>query len=414
MIAGSRTEMNEMILNSAAEGVLALDRTGTVVFVNPAAARTLGREPGELMGRMLDEVFHHTKSDGSLHPWGESPVHATLQEGTILHVDRGAFRSSDGVDFPVEYTSAPIREGGTILGAVVTFRDITERRLLERQRAQAQKLESIGQLAAGIAHEINTPTQYIADNTRFLEDVFRDLGVLLAACSRLHEAADEGAIPEQAVRDVIAAAEQAHAAYLAEEIPRAIAQSLEGVDRVAAIVNSMREFSRPGGDQKQAIDLNRAIQNALTVSRSEWKYVADAVTDLDPDLPLVTCLPAECNQVFLNLIINAAHAIGEKLGPGPTQKGTITVSTRRDGQWVEIRVEDTGTGIPVESRARVFDPFFTTKEVGRGTGQGLAVAYSVVTEKHGGTIRFETEAGRGTTFFIRLPLGEEPPRRRGL
>jgi len=158
----------------------------------------------------------------------------------------------------------------------------------------------------------------------------------------------------------------------------------------------------------QAVDINRAIENTLTVSRSEWKYVADAVTDLDPNIPPVVCLPGECNQVFLNLIINAAHAVADKLRDGSTsEKGTITVATRRDGDWVEIRVRDTGTGIPEEIRAKVLDPFFTTKEVGRGTGQGLAIAHSVVVDKHGGTLTFDTEVGRGTTFMVRLPIEQE-------
>jgi len=168
--------------------------------------------------------------------------------------------------------------------------------------------------------------------------------------------------------------EQADVDYLAEDVPKAIEQSLEGVSRVATIVRSMKEFSHPGGAEKQAVDLNRALENTLTVSRNEWKYVADAVTEFDPALPLVNCLPGESNQVFLNLIINAAHAIAEKPPDDSAEKGTITVTTRQDGDWVEIRVQDTGTGIPENVRSRVFDPFFTTKEVGRGTGQGLAIA----------------------------------------
>jgi signal transduction histidine kinase len=196
--------------------------------------------------------------------------------------------------------------------------------------------------------------------------------------------------------------------YLTAEIPNAIAQSLEGVERVAKIVRSMKDFSHPGGETKQAVDLNRALESTLTVCRNEWKYVAEAVTDFDPDLPLVTCLPGECNQVFLNLIINAAHAIGDKLAGRPDDKGAITIATRRDGDRAEIRIIDTGTGIPEKHHARIFDPFFTTKEVGRGTGQGLAIAHCVITEKHGGTIHFETEIGRGTTFVVRLPISGEP------
>ena len=191
--------------------------------------------------------------------------------------------------------------------------------------------------------------------------------------------------------------------YLTREIPKAIAQSLEGVGRVANIVRSMKEFSHPGTDELQPVDVNKALECTLTVCRNEWKYVADVVTDLDPRLPLVPCMPGACNQVFLNLIINSAHAIADKQAGNCTEKGTITVSTRSDGDWVEIRVADTGTGIPEKHRTKVFDPFFTTKKVGRGTGQGLAIAHSVIVDKHGGTLTFDTEVGHGTTFVVRLP-----------
>jgi signal transduction histidine kinase len=166
----------------------------------------------------------------------------------------------------------------------------------------------------------------------------------------------------------------------------------------------MKEFSHPGNDEMQSIDLNRAIESTLTVCRNEWKYVAELVTDFDPDLPPVTCLPGECNQVFLNLIINACHAIAEAQTDGTQEKGTITVSTRNLGDAVEVRIADTGTGIPEEARRKVFDPFFTTKQVGRGTGQGLAIARSVIVDKHNGSLSFETEVGRGTTFIVQLPL----------
>jgi signal transduction histidine kinase len=276
-----------------------------------------------------------------------------------------------------------------------------EHRLRERERlVQAQKLESIGHLAAGIAHEINTPTQFIGDNLRFLEDAFADLAPLLAGIGALQA---DGGHGEGPLADVVAAARQADLEYLVEEIPRAIAQSLEGVTRVAKIVRSMKEFSHPGSDQMVPVDLNKALECTLTVCRNEWKYVADVATDFDPKLPPVHCLPGDCNQVFLNLIINAAHAIADKDRGDPAEKGTITVRTRADGDWVEVRVGDTGTGIREEHRGKVFDPFFTTKAVGRGTGQGLAIARSVLVDKHGGTLEFETELGRGTTFIVRLP-----------
>ncbi|MCK5558929.1 MAG: sensor histidine kinase, partial [Candidatus Hydrogenedentes bacterium] len=263
-------------------------------------------------------------------------------------------------------------------------------------------------LAAGIAHEINTPTQYVADNTRFLEESFTDLAELLRKYGQLLEAAKQGDVAPELLAEVKAAAEQADVEYLAEEIPQAIEQSLEGVDRVSTIVRAMKEFSHPGGKDKTAIDINKAIENTITIARNEWKYVAEMVTEFDAALPLVSCLPGELNQVILNLIMNAAQAIGRVVRDDSNGKGQITVSTRRDDGWAEIRISDTGTGIQTDVLPRIFDPFFTTKEVGKGTGQGLAIARSVIADKHGGTIDFESEEGKGTVFTVRLPIMAAP------
>jgi len=284
--------------------------------------------------------------------------------------------------------------------------EIIERERMQRELARAQKLESIGHLAAGIAHEINTPAQYVGDNIRFLQEVFGDVDALLDIFDRLLQAAKQGNLTAELIAEVEAAVRDADVDYLTEEAPKAIGQSLEGIERVADIVRAMKEFSHPGNGHKQTVDLNRAILSTLTVSRNKWKYVAELVTDLAPDLPLVPCLPGDFNQVILNLVVNAAQAITDVVGDGSGEKGTLTVRTRRDGDWAEIRIEDTGTGIPEGIREKVFDHFFTTKDVGKGTGQGLAIAHAIVVEKHGGTITFETATGNGTMFIIRLPIAE--------
>ncbi len=283
--------------------------------------------------------------------------------------------------------------------------DITERKDLEIQLRQAQKLESIGQLAAGIAHEINTPIQYIGDNATFLQGAFRDLvGVLEAYEGGRREAAGGAAH----LAEIESAIGKADLDYLRVEVPRSIEQTLEGVARVANIVRAMKDFSHPGGEVKIPSDLNRMIESTLTVSRNEWKYVAEVETDLDPSLPPVTCLPGEINQVLLNLIVNAAHAIGDVVKERGG-KGRIRVSTRRAGDRAEVRVSDTGTGIPEAIRSKVFDPFFTTKPVGKGTGQGLSIAYNVTVKRHGGAIDFQTEVGEGTTFIVSLPFEPAAP-----
>lgn len=286
---------------------------------------------------------------------------------------------------------------------IMAGQDITDHLLLEHDLAQAQKLESIGQLAAGIAHEINTPTQFVGDNVRFLSDSYTNLLAVLDQYRKLVAAVKIGACAPDLIEACDTAVAQADLDYVVGEIPKAIVQSAEGVERIANIVRAMKDFAHPGSDEMSCIELNEAIKSTVTVSRNEWKYVADMTTDLAPDLPLVPCLVGQINQVILNLIVNAAHAIGDVVR-GTGQKGLITISTRHVGEWVEIRVADTGTGIPENIRHRIFDPFFTTKEVGRGTGQGLAIARSVVVDKHRGTIAFDSQVGKGTTFIVRLPL----------
>ena len=296
---------------------------------------------------------------------------------------------------------------GKIRGVLIYASDITKRRHLESQLSQAQKLESIGQLAAGIAHEINTPTQYVGDNTRFLKESFEDIDRAFKSYGQLLRAVKENAVSDHLIQEVEKVVQETDLVYLLEEVPTAIEQTLEGVDRVAKIVRSMKEFSHPGVDEKTSVDINSALENTITVARNEWKYVADMKTDYEADLPLVPCLPGALNQVFLNIIINAAHAISDASEDNSNSKGVITASTRSNGNCVEIRISDTGRGIPEDIQPRIFDPFFTTKEVGKGTGQGLAISHAVIVEKHGGSISFETETGKGTTFIIQLPMQNE-------
>jgi PAS domain S-box-containing protein len=281
---------------------------------------------------------------------------------------------------------------GCITDISILRQTLEERDRLEDNLRQAQKLEAIGQLAAGIAHEINTPTQYVGDNLRFLKESFGELDSLL---SQLVEVGGEpaGKLLSEADFD-----------YLKEEIPRALNQSLEGVDRVAKIVRAMKEFSHPARE-KTATDLNRAIQSTITVASNEWKYVAEVEMDLDTNLPPVHCSPAEFNQVVLNMVVNAAHAIADVVGDGGKGKGKIRVKTRPEGEWAIVEISDSGAGMPAHVQQRIFEPFFTTKEVGKGTGQGLAIAHNVIVDKHGGTIKVASAPGKGTTFTIRLPIG---------
>ncbi|MBK9949664.1 MAG: PAS domain S-box protein [Nitrospira sp.] len=302
----------------------------------------------------------------------------------------------------LKLTLSPLKTNSG-LDIVLMGEDITEYLALEHDLSQAQKLESLGQLAAGVAHEINTPTQFVGDNLRFLSEAFTDIGVVLDHHHTLLTSAKAGSCQQEAIERCEAEARRVDLEYLQEEVPKAIAQSFEGVERITKIVRAMKEFAHPGGEEAAYEDLNKAIQTTVEVSRNEWKYVAELTMDLAPDLPPVFCQLGPINQVVLNIIVNAAHAIGDVV-KGTTQKGRITISTRTVGDGVEIRVRDTGGGIPETIRGKIFDPFFTTKPVGKGTGQGLAIARSVVVDKHGGRIDVESEVDQGTIFIIHLPV----------
>lgn len=288
-------------------------------------------------------------------------------------------------------------------GFVIMGEDITERLVLEQELGQAQKLQSIGHLAAGIAHEINTPTQFVSDNLRFFSDSFRDITTIIGQYQVVVRSAKSGLCAPDLIAACEKESQRVDLDFLLEEIPKAIAQSTEGMARVASIVRAMKEFAHPGTDEKICVDLNKAIESTVTVARNEWKYVADLTTDLAPSLPPVPCFLGQFNQVILNMIVNASHAIAD-VTKGTSAKGIISITTRAVNGWAEIRISDSGSGIPEEIRTKIFDPFFTTKEVGKGTGQGLAIAHSVIVDKHQGSISVESKVGRGTTFIVRLPL----------
>ena len=294
-----------------------------------------------------------------------------------------SFEAEAAAGRSIAVTERRTREGGI----VAIWIDVTERRDAERARTaleaelrQSQKLDSLGTLAGGIAHEINTPTQYVGDNVRFLKSAFSDLAAAVDSLRRGETPAD--------------------LEFLLSEAPLAIEQSLDGIERIRQIVAAVKEFSYPDAKEKAPADLHVAINTTLTVSRNQWKYVADVETRFAPDLPQVPCHIGEINQVVLNLVVNAAHAIEAK-GEG---RGLITISTRRDGDFAELVFADTGTGVPREIADRIFDPFFTTKPPGKGTGQGLSISRTIVIKKHGGTMTLRSEPGSGAEFTIRLPL----------
>ena len=311
-------------------------------------------------------------------------------------------RAKDGRRLKLEMNPRLIYREDKPVGIQAIARDITGRDAAEMELRQAQKLESVGRLASGIAHEINTPIQFVGDNVRFLQDAFGELQSVLQEFRQLCKSTNAMCSGPQFATELDRIAAESDSDYLLQEIPKALGQTLEGVERVVTIVRAMKEFAHPDSKGMAPADLNKALSNTLTVARNELKYVAEVETDFG-ELPLVVCSVSDMNQVFLNLLINAAHAIADVVKESGG-KGKIRVSTALEDLSAVIAISDTGAGIPESIRDRIFDPFFTTKEVGRGTGQGLAIARAVI-DRHKGTLTFETEVGSGTCFYIRLPIG---------
>lgn len=292
----------------------------------------------------------------------------------------------------------------TAAGIVCQCTDLTKRKALEQSVFQAQKLESIGTLAAGIAHEINTPIQYIRDNTVFVRDEIPQLLNLLKEVKYC----DGDMCTLESLQENITKLDYD---FLTEQLPLALDQTIEGVSSVAKIVRSLKEFSHPGAQQKEPINLNSALEGTITISRNEWKYVSDVEFIPDNQLDVIPCYPGELNQAFLNIIVNAAHAVEQKIKNGEFQKGKIRVATQSLPDGALVIITDNGTGIPKHAQDKIFDPFFTTKEVGKGTGQGLALVHRFIIDRHGGTVSFETEEGIGTTFKIFIPRSVEQKER---
>jgi PAS domain S-box-containing protein len=377
-----------------ADSIEILDTEGRIVYVNPAYEDSQGVVLAAVRGRRPEEVESVFVQDGGYHDM----LRVSGQEGRVW---TGVLKSRlhNGRILEEQVTVSPIRDTrGNITAYVIVKRDVAAMRALEQQLAQAQKLEAIGRLAAGIAHEVNTPMHFVADNLAYLRESIAGLMPLLGAMvgpdgrSRAQRAG---------VADLVDALDLD---FLASDIPRAIEQSLEGCDRITHIVRSMKEFSHPGTDTAPT-DLNRAIRSTVTVATHEWRQVAQVRLELDPDLPEVVCNAGEVNQAVLNMLVNAAHAIEAAGRQDPSRRGVITITSRRAAGGAEVAISDNGTGIPPEISDRVFDPFFTTKPVGRGTGQGLAIAHDVIVRRHGGSLRLDSVVGSGSTFTLWLPSG---------
>jgi PAS domain S-box-containing protein len=385
-LAHERTLLRTMI-DLIPAFIYAKDVGSRFIAMNTALARNMGTDAADAIGKTDFDFFAPELAKKFY-----SDEQALIKSGTaIIDLEEPGFDAVTGMARTVCTSKVPLRdENGEVIGIIGVGFDITERKVAEQNLAASEHLESIGRLAAGVAHEINTPIQYLNDSVYFIRDAMQDL---LAHNAKLAAALPVPPEPDEDIED------------LKRELPPALDRVVDGLARIAEIVRSMKEFSHVDQREMSRIDLNRAINSTLVIARSEYKYVADLHTDFH-DLPQVTCHGGQVNQVVLNLVVNAAHAIADRnKASGTTEKGLITVTTRIEDGFAVISIGDTGGGIPDAIRKRIFEPFFTTKEVGRGTGQGLSIAHNVI-KAHGGKLDFETEIGKGTTFNVRLPLDD--------
>ncbi len=363
--------------------------------INERWQPTLGLGRGELLDRTLSELAWPEDR-----PRFEQAL-ARLRAGVDLTAYEVRWRHRDGRPRYILLSCRAPTPGDRLVYGVA--HDEHDRRRLELELQSAQKLEAVGQLASGIAHEINTPCQFAGDSLQFARDGAGALVTLVGALDRLIGQLREGAPPAaDALAQLAALREELDTDYLAVEVPKAIDRALEGIGRVTEIVRAMKDYAHPDSAEVQAADLNHTIGTSLIVCRSQLKHVADVETDFAA-LPPVLCHASELTQVFLNLLVNASHAIAD-VQNATGQRGKIRISTRVEGAAVVIAIADTGSGIREEIQARIFEPFFTTKEVGRGTGQGLSIARNIIVNRHGGAMWFDSRPGEGATFFVRIPL----------
>ncbi|KGJ89860.1 MHYT domain-containing protein [Colwellia psychrerythraea] len=389
------------IVEHLPDGLLVIDSKGKIVSSNTAAQNMFNLPCDAITKLMIEQLI-------------PSITYSKLVDDVVLfdHVFSGQTiliegRKKNGDTFPIE---AHFSKMTLVIDYQIMFscvmRDITERVNLEAQLNQANKLESIGQLAAGIAHEINTPTQYVTDNTSFLKGAFASCIDVIKFCQNISSKPTED-INKEDINKMKGLLSDSDIEFILEEVPSAITQSLEGLHRISTIVKAMKSFSHPSKGEMQLTSISEAIETTITVARNEWRYIAELVTQFDDDLPKIMCIRDELNQVFLNIIVNATHAIEENSTKSGQIDGKIKILATRQGENIIIKVVDNGAGMTAETQERIFDPFYTTKDVGKGTGQGLSLAYSVIVDRHKGKIEAHSILGEGTTFTISLPIDND-------
>ena len=376
----------KILVDAMSEGLVVFNTTGVITYANKSFCRLLEKEADEIVGTLFFDYIQPEDHDKiSLKP--ELNSSASVEIAFLLENNSRVH----SIISPTQFV-----EGDQFFTmAIVT--NVTMHKINETKNFHTQKLEAVGQLAAGIAHEINTPTQFTGDNIYFLNDSFADLQEALDEIKNITQS--QGSINKEQLDSLL---QKADYEYLSEEIPNAISQSLDGISRISKIVLSMKQFSHPEGESKSLADINSMLESTIIVCRSEWKYHCEIEKDFEETTQRIPCQQDSINQVFLNIIINAVHAI-EAANAGTDEMGTIVISTKYEDDYATIQFKDSGTGIPESYLAQIFDPFFTTKEVGKGTGQGLSLAHTIIEKEHGGIITVQNNDDKGALFTIKLP-----------
>ena len=398
-----QAEQLRILLLSITDGVIKLSKSGTILFANKSAEEILALDEEKIIGQQLNDVLKSYDANNkpiilNLSEWINETNPSGKRQLTI--------HTNDGKRKIISIGASEIKDStGLADDSVIVFSDVTEIVKAQNQKALSQKMESVGQLASGIAHEINTPMQFLGDNTFFVNDGFSSLLKYINSIEELTKKASTE--NQKLITELNNLKKELDIEFLIKEIPVAIERTQNGIQRVTKIVLAMKNFAHPSSKQKALSNINQGVDVTVIISKNEWKYVAELETKLDPNLPLIHCTIDEINQVILIMIVNAANAIEEAIDKATGKQGKITIETKSDKDFVYIIMQDTGKGIPHEIQSRIFDPFFTTKEVGKGTGQGLAIAHDIIVNKHGGEILLESEVGKGTTFTLKLPLRQE-------
>jgi two-component system NtrC family sensor kinase len=384
----------EDVVTAMLNSLIVTDAAGAIQTANQAALTLLEYEESELLGKQLHEIF---VADDHFDPRDTTPL---IQPDTLTR-EEVKYRTKTGEEIPVLFSSSAMHDdNGQVKGIVCIAMDLSGRKHLEMQLLQSQKMASVGQLAAGIAHEINNPMGFIHSNLGTLSEYVEDLTDLIEAYAKLEEAVTTGNIEKAQAQngELSKKKEELDLEFLFGDIENLVSESCDGADRVRKIVQNLKEFSHIDKEEKTTADLNKGLESTLNIAWSEIKYKAKVEKEYG-DIPEVLCYPSELNQIFLNILVNAAQAIEEQ--------GTITIRTYAEEEYVCIDIADDGAGMPPQVQQRIFDPFYTTKEVGKGTGLGLSMGYSIVVDKHGGQLLVESQEGEGTTFTIKIPLAAQ-------